>query len=85
MFDQLGDKQSEIIIDAALLEVADELLLNADIQGLELYVLPLEQVNGVKMNRNGPGGQYKDHGVSSQPQRSSRFQVFHRYRKRYSR
>ena len=31
MLDELGDKQSEIIIDAALLQVANELLLNADV------------------------------------------------------
>lgn len=36
MFYKLGDKQSEIVIDAAFLKVANELLLNADVQSLEL-------------------------------------------------
>lgn len=50
MLDELGDKQSEIVIDATLLEVADELLLNAGVQSFELFVLLLERVNGVKVN-----------------------------------
>jgi len=49
VFDELGDKQSEIVIDATLLEVTNELFLNADVQSLELFMLQLEQVNGVNM------------------------------------
>ena len=41
VFDEFGDKQSEIVVDATLLEVANELLLNADVQSLELFMLPL--------------------------------------------
>ena len=41
VFDEFGDEQSEIVVDATLLEVANELLLNADVQSLELFMLPL--------------------------------------------
>jgi len=41
MLDELGDKQSKIVVDATLLEVTRELLLNADVQSLELSMLPL--------------------------------------------
>jgi len=50
VLDKLRNERSEIVIDATFLEVADELLLNANVQGLELFVLLLEQVNGVKMD-----------------------------------
>jgi hypothetical protein len=50
VLNELGDKQSEIVIDATLLEVADELLLNADVQSFKLFVPSLESVNGVKVN-----------------------------------
>ena len=36
MLDELGDKQSKIIVDATLLKVARKLFLNADVQSLEL-------------------------------------------------
>jgi len=41
VLDELGNEHSEIVIDATFLEVADELLLNANVQSLELFVLPL--------------------------------------------
>ena len=50
MLDELGDKQSEIVVDATFLEIANELLLNANVQSLELFVLLLKWVNGVKVN-----------------------------------
>ena len=59
MLDELGDEQSEIVVDATLLEVADELFLNADVQSLELYVLSLEQVNGVKISETNLGTNVK--------------------------
>jgi len=42
VLDKLGNESSEIVIDATFLEVADELLLNTDVQSLELFALLLE-------------------------------------------
>lgn len=39
VLNKLGDKQSKIVVDATLLEVANKLLLKSDIQSLELYTL----------------------------------------------
>lgn len=38
MLDKLGNERSEIVIDTTFLKMADELLLNTNVQSLELFV-----------------------------------------------
>lgn len=42
LLDKLGDKRSKIVVDPTLLEVPNELLLNADVQSLELFFLHIK-------------------------------------------